>query len=202
MIDWIKEYWVTIVTAGMLIAFSIGLWLVKRATNPKVNHKKVGAALRRFAGIRQYAVLEDLHIRLKDESAQFDYAMVTFYGVLLFSVVPQSAQIYGQEQEGDWVIVEGESRKKAPNPIFLGEQSAMVLRKVFSEHKIYNMQVEHFTIFAGSRRKTEVYVTAPEKSCRRQEIQKLLKKGKFEKDNNVDVKKIAAFLQEQNEAAR
>lgn len=50
-------------------------------------------------------------------------------------------------------------------------------------------------VFAGARKKTEVYVKASAPVLKRKELKRLLDKVKYQKDNSVDVEALAGLLQ-------
>lgn len=201
MVQWLLDYWVYITLGLILLIFLLVLWLIKRSADPKVNARKVGGTLRRFASLRQYAVLENVNLTHGEETAHFDYALVSFFGVLWFSVIGDVAAIYGQAKDQKWTIVDKDKRRTIPNPVATGEKAMETVRKVFAENKIYNTKMEHFVVFAGGGKKTEIYVTAPEQAVKRADLVKLIGSSKYDKDNDLDVKTLAAFLKEQSGAS-
>ena len=55
--------------------------------------------------------------------------------------------------------------------------------------------MEHLVVFAGARKKTEVYVKASVPTVKRKELKQLLDKVKYQKDNSVDVEMLAGLLE-------
>ena len=185
---------VSLVAIGL--AFLLILWFVKRSTNPKVCCGKVGGILRRFASIRQFKVLSDLNLEADGKKAHFDYALIGFYGISFVTCLGQSAAYYGQERDAKWSYVVGDNKKTYfPNPVLAGEKAIDAVRTIFSQNKVYNIQMEHLVVFAGARKKTEVFVKTTDPALKRGDLKKLLGKVKYEKDNNVDVAQLAALLE-------
>ena len=166
-------------TATALVLLLI-LWLIRRSTNPKVCRRKVTALLKRYAGIRQFKVLADLNLEYEGKKAHFDQVLIGFYG---------------QEQDEKWSRVDGSKKEYFPNPLIAGEKGIDTVRQIFSKNQVYNIQMEHLVVFAGARKKTEVYVKASAPVLKRKELQQLLGRVKYQKDNSVDVDQLAALLE-------
>ena len=182
---------------AVALAFLLILWLIKRSTNPKVCQKKVTGILKRFAGIRQFKVLTDLDLTFEGQTAHFDQVLIGFYGISFITCLGESAAYYGQEQDASWSRVDDGNKKVSfPNPLLTGEKGIDTVRRIFSMNDVYNIQMEHLLVFAGARKKTEVYVKSSVPVLKRKELGQLLNKVKYQKDNSVDVQKLAELLQQ------
>ncbi|MDD3192840.1 MAG: hypothetical protein PHE47_03170 [Oscillospiraceae bacterium] len=182
---------------AVALVFLLILWLIRRSTNPKVCRRKVTAMLKRYAGIRQFKVLTDLDLEIDGKTAHFDYALIGFYGISFVTCLGESAAYYGQERDEKWSRVDGGSKKSYfPNPLIEGEKGLAVVRQIFAKHNVYNIQMENLVVFAGSRKKTEVYVKASAPALKRKELRQLLGRVKYQKDNSVDVAQLAGLLEE------
>lgn len=182
---------------AVAIAFLLILWLIKRSTNPNVCKKKVTGILKRFAGIRQFKVLTDLDLAFEGQTAHFDQVLIGFYGISFVTCMGESAAYYGQERDAEWSRVsDGNKKIVFPNPLLAGEKGIDTVRRIFSKNNVYNIQMEHLLVFAGARKKTEVYVRSSVPVLKRKELGQLLDKVKYQKDNSVDVEKLAGLLQQ------
>ena len=181
-------------TATALVLLLI-LWLIRRSTNPKVCRRKVTALLKRYAGIRQFKVLADLNLEYEGKKAHFDQVLIGFYGISFITCLSESVAYYGQEQDEKWSRVDGSKKEYVPNPLIAGENGIDTVRQIFSKNQVYNIQMEHLVVFAGARKKTEVYVKASAPVLKRKELQQLLGRVKYQKDNSVDVDQLAALLE-------
>ncbi len=182
---------------AVALAFLLILWLIKRSTNPKVCKKKVTGILKRFAGIRQFRVLTDLDLAFEGQTAHFDQVLIGFYGISFITCLGESAAYYGQERDASWSRVDDGNKKVSfPNPLLAGEKGIDTVRRIFSKNDVYNIQMEHLLVFAGARKKTEVYVKSSVPVLKRKELGQLLDKVKYQKDNSVDVQKLAGLLQQ------
>lgn len=182
---------------AVALAFLLILWLIKRSTNPKVCKKKVTGILKRFAGIRQFKVLTDLDLAFEGQTAHFDQVLIGFYGISFITCLGESAAYYGQERDAIWSRVDDGNKKVSfPNPLLAGEKGIDTVRRIFSKNGVYNIQMEHLLVFAGTRKKTEVYVKSSVPVLKRKELGQLLDKVKYQKDNSVDVQKLAGLLQQ------
>ncbi len=192
-----NEMMLVIALAAIALAFLLILWLIKRSTNPKVCRRKVTGILKRFAGIRQFRVLSDLDLAFEGKTAHFDDVLIGFYGISFVTTLGESAAYYGQERDAKWSRVDGQNRKTYfPNPLILGEKGIDVVRQIFAKNHVYNIQMEHLVVFAGARKKTEVYVKASAPVLKRRELRKLLDKVRYQKDNSVEVEKLVSLLEQ------
>ncbi len=181
---------------AVALAFLLILWLIRRSANPKVCRKKVTGILKRYAGIRQFRVLTDLDLEFEGNTAHFDQVLIGFYGISFITCLAETAAYYGQRQDEKWSRVDSGNRKVYfPNPLTEGEKGIDTVRRIFSQNKVYNIQMEHLVVFAGARKKTEVYVKASAPVLKRKELKRLLDKVKYQKDNSVDVEALAGLLQ-------
>ena len=181
---------------AVALVFLLILWMIRRSTNPKVCRKKVVGILKRYAAIRQFRVLTDLDLELDGRTAHFDQVLIGFYGISFFTCLPESAAYYGQQRDEKWSRVDADGKKTyLPNPLIAGEQGIDTVRRIFAKNNVYNIQMEHLVVFAGARKKTEVYVKASVPTLKRKELKQLLDKVKYQKDNSVDVEMLAGLLE-------
>lgn len=189
--------------ALVLIALTaiLSLWMLHRATDPKTCKNKVKGMLKRFAALRQYKVLSDVTVQYEGKKAHFDQILVGVYGISFVSCLADSAAYYGQEREEKWAKVDSKTGKKSyfANPITAGEKAIDLVRRVFSKNNVYGIQMEHLIVFAGSPRKTEIFVKGSIPMLRRSDLKKLLDKVRYEEDRGVDVEKIVKLLQDHAE---
>lgn len=181
---------------ALAVVFLLILWLIRRSTNPKVCRKKVTGILKRFAGIRQFKVLTDLDLEYDGRKAHFDEVLIGFYGISFVTCLNESASYYGQERDEKWSCVKSDNQRfYLPNPVSAGVEGIDVVRHIFSSNQVYNIQMEHLVVFTGSGKKTEVFVKTSSPALKRKDLKNLLGKVKYQKDNSVDVSKLADLLE-------
>lgn len=181
---------------AVALVFLLILWMIRRSTNPKVCRKKVVGILKRYAAIRQFRVLTDLDLELDGRTAHFDQVLIGFYGISFFTCLPESAAYYGQQRDEKWSRVDADGKKTyLPNPADCRGAGDRYGTPYFRENNVYNIQMEHLVVFAGARKKTEVYVKASVPTLKRKELKQLLDKVKYQKDNSVDVEMLAGLLE-------
>jgi hypothetical protein len=193
------EHLNTLLTAGAVLLLVICLWVVfaiRNASIPRHCHKKAAGMLKKYARIRNFKVLSDVDLKIGERGAHFDDILVGFFGILFVTTLDETASYYGTEREERWTVVNKEKRSYFPNPVKQGVEMVDVVRTIFSKNDIYNIQMEHVVLFTGWDKKVETFIPSGLPVYRKKELKQYLMKTKFEKDNDVDVERLCALLEQ------
>lgn len=191
-------YWAVLAACVLVLAFVLIRAYISYFKSD-MTKGKVHRALKKLGALRSWKVLRDVTVSAGGESARVDHAVVGPWGVLLFCDIHARGCYFGKMEEQNWARTDGEEEKATgrvlvPNPGKECEKAVAILRRLFAENKIYNMQVEWFLPATGKQVKSyisgsqDVVVTLPE-------LREVLSRGKYDKDNGVDIQKIAALFE-------
>lgn len=165
-----------------------------RYRSGKLAHAKVAGALRRFGIIRNYKILENLHLRYGNREARIDCMLIGFFGILLVHAVNDTAEYYGDVGAPHWVKVMKEKRSKMENLCAKNTRDIELIREIFAKNNVYGIQLEGLVVFCGNVKKTIFGITGGQGLMNFKNFKAYLGKSKFEKDNDVDVPGLAELI--------
>ena len=151
---------------------------------------KVKSALKRYSALREYKVISDIKLKVRDKEIEFDNILIGCFGVLCLCCFDEKGELYGSANDENFVIVDKKmNRTKTENLIKRCTKQTEALRTLFTDAKIYNVKLE--SAIVCSHRKCEAYISAsPYKILSFGDFKKFLAQVKFEMDNKTDVEKI------------
>ena len=160
---------------------------------------RVHGILRKLGVLRSWSVLRDVTVAADGQSAHLDHAVVGPWGVLLFCDITERGYYYGSMEEDRWARTDGEEEKAVnrvtvANPGMECRKAESILRKLFAREGIYNVSVEWFVPTTGKHVKS--FITGGSgKVLAPSELREVLSRGKYDKDNGVDIPRISALFQ-------
>lgn len=177
--------------ALFIVLLIVALIFVKKQKNKKIGkdgEKKVSSALKRYAGIRSYKVINDLYLPLYDKTTQIDHILIGFFGILVVETKNLSGEIYGDPRKKEWLHIIGSKKHQLYNPLMQNQAHIDCIRHILGQEKIYNLNIESLVVF--SAKKVDLYIPKKLPIVTFSKLKKYLRQPRFEKDNNVDVDQI------------
>ena len=191
---------------GMMLLTLLAVGLAIYRTSVKNNHSErtrrdIRKTLRSMAPLREWRVLEDVSLTgHKGQVFTADHLVIGPFGVLVLTDIHQRGNYYGELRDAEWVISTGGESKvetlrvRVPNPIKNNEGFVSALREKLTAAEIYNIQVE--ALCPITQGQIQVFVTgAASMVVENGKLRETLSRQKYQKDNGVDVAKIAALLE-------
>lgn len=162
----------------------------------KDGEKKVAAALKRYAGIRSYKVINDLYLPLYDKTTQIDHILIGFFGILVVETKNVSGEVYGDPKKKEWLHIMGgktnQKRHQLYNPLMQNQTHIDCIRHIFGKENIYNINMESLIVFPA--KKVQLFIPNKLPVVTMKKLKKYLRQPRFEKDNNVDVEQLYNVL--------
>lgn len=191
---------------GMMLLTLLAVILAVYRTNIRNNFSErtkrdIGKTLRSMAPLREWRVLEDTSITdRKGRTFTADHLVIGPFGVLVLTDLHRRGGYYGELRDEEWVISTGGEAKaetlrmKVPSPVRNNEQFIAAFRERLTAAEIYNVQVEALCPITQSQ--IQVFVTgAGAMVVEKGRLRETLSRQKYQKDNGVDVGKIASLLE-------
>lgn len=175
---------------GTLIVLII-LIIVLNAT--KKGSKKLVSALRSFAGIRSFKVINDLKLPLKDDSfVVVDHILIGFFGMMVLKRYDFGGTVYGDIKDKEWVSVTTkdniDKKIRFKNPVTENQEACEAIRKVFQKENIYKVDIESYAVFTNPKAELSLQPNIPAMTLKN--FKKLLSHSKYSDNGPVDVKKV------------
>ena len=189
-------YWalmaVCIVTVIVVLARAWVAYFRSDRTKAKI-HK----LLRKLGALRHWKVLSNVEVTEGGDTAALDHVVVAPWGVMLFQDIHAKGCYYGKMDDDMWVCTDGEEestkREPAKNPGKDCQKALVILRRLFAKESIYSMQVEYFVPTTG-KHVTNYVSGSQEIILNPKELRERLSRMKYDKDNGVDIEKVAALF--------
>ncbi len=154
--------------------------------------KQVARALKKYAGIRSFKVLNDVYLPLYDKTTQVDHILIGFFGILVVETKNLAGEVYGDPKKKEWLHIVGNQRHKLYNPLMQNQAHIDCIRHLLGKENLYSMNIESLVVF--TRKKTELYIPKGLPIIKLKQLGKYLRQDRFTKDNNFDVEKITEAL--------
>lgn len=191
--------------AGVLvlaIIFSVISYLMKSSAYKKgiYGKKVVNKALKKFASIREMTVLSDVAVKNADRTILFDHVLVGYFGVLFVQTIQGKGSFYGDSKEPVWTFTDEKQKVTFKNPLTEMEEKVEQFREVLAKNKIYNVSIESAVTVVSLGEEPKMYLSNIPDSANillEKELMPLLRKERFEKDNQIDPKAILALFEKQ-----
>ena len=189
------KYWIIsgfILT--MVVVVIILIAYVKKQKAIKIGkdgEKMVSRALKKYAGIRSYKVINDLYLPLYDKTTQIDHVLIGFFGILVVETKNVSGEVYGDPKKKDWLHIMGKKnqlRHNLYNPLMQNQTHVDCVRHHLGLEKIYNVNIESVIVF--SSKKVQLFMPKNLPVVKLNKLKKFLHHPRFDKDVNVDVDKL------------
>ena len=190
--------WIATVLLALFACWYIGRKYLRRAF-PKSTKRLVTGLLRRHGALREWRVLTDVTLGQGDQATTVDQLVVGPFGVLVVCDLCHRGDAYGDQDAQEWTMQwgkEGQEKKaRVPNPYYAAVQSVEQLRALFAKEKIYSVQVDLAVVATQGQGcyvpgiKPHVYDLHGLKT--------LVETSRFEKDNGLDVARVAGLFARQ-----
>ncbi len=201
MTDFWGSWWLPVLLAAAAVVAGGFLWLRLAGRNEKGAHRRISAALRRFASLRGYRVLDNLTLQTEKGPLQADHLLVGYFGILVVSDLCQSGDYYGKIDDPTWACNTrgteenpGVRKGSVPNPLPEHRRFIEQMRSIFSKNGVYNISIDSLVVAADPR--TTLYITGRgDRVLTLGELRGFLGKNKYSQDNGLDVEKLCKLLQ-------
>lgn len=157
----------------------------------KDGEKRVASALKKYAAIRSYKVINDLYLPLYDKTTQIDHVLIGFFGILVVETKNLSGEIYGDPKKKDWLhimVKKNQVRHELYNPLMQNQTHIDCIRHHLGLENIYNINIESLIVFSAN--KVQLYIPKKLPIITFAKLKKYLRQPKYDKDMNVDVDKL------------
>lgn len=193
--DFMVLYWIgTGIFFVCLMAYLIRkVYILKHSEYTK---KAAAKVFRMHGGIRGWKVLTGVTLGEGAAAVVADQIVIGPFGVVVACDLHQKGNVYGELDAEVWVVGVGEEGKEKKTRIVSPYHQAQLcveqLRSLFAKNKIYSVPVE---IMVPKTQKQGCYITGSGQYLMgTRELKSQLEKGRFEKDNGVNVELIAALF--------
>jgi len=197
--------WQDIIFWGFLaVAAAAGLYAVWK-TNIRNKHsertkREISRTLRSMAPLREWKVLENVTVAGRGgKEYTADHLVIGPFGVLVLTDIHRRGGYYGELRDEEWVLSTGGEdqvetlRERVPSPVKNNEGFISAFRAILTAGEVYSVPVEGLCPITQSR--VEVYVTGAQAQVADSgKLREVLSRQKYQKDNGVDVEKVAALL--------
>lgn len=189
-----KEYTLYYILGGavlLVILFAAAAVALRKHKIKKLGiegEKKVAHALRKYAGIRSYKVINDIYLPLYDKTTQVDHILIGFFGILVIETKNLAGEIYGDPKKKEWLHIVGGKRHQLYNPLMQNQAHIDCIRHLLGKENIYNLNIESLIVF--TKKKVQLYVPKGLPIIEFRRLRKYLRQPRFDKDSNFDVEQI------------
>lgn len=179
-----------ILAVVLILAALVFLKNYKIKKDGKDGEKKVANELKKYAVIRSYKVINDLHLPLYDKSTQIDHILIGFFGLLVIETKSVSGEIYGDPKKKEWSAIAAKTGKKRElyNPLMQNQTHIDCIRHHLGLQNIYNVNIESLIVFPTKKVQLNVPKKLPVVNFK--QFKKYIRQPRFEKDANYDVEKL------------
>ena len=181
-----------VLLAALIIAAAAALRRHKIKKLGLEGEKKVAKALRKFAGIRSYKVINDLYLPLYDKTTQIDHVLIGFFGILVIETKNLGGEIYGDPKNKEWTHIIGGKKHPLYNPLMQNQAHIDCIRHLLGKENLYNVPIESLVVF--TKRKVELFVPNKLPIIKYKKLKRFLHQSRFQEDKGFDVEKHYAAL--------
>lgn len=195
-----QSMWLMVLLIGIIIVLLI--WLIREYGVKASQYKKgvwgfnqVQKMLKKYAALRSYKVLGDVTLSDGKHTAHADHILIGFFGVILLQNVQGNGEYFGEDTKEQWTYLPyGGEKQYIDNPYIQSVKAEEVLRRRLAQDGVYNVQIESYVVLSGDKEKTVYNGSKNNKILTMAGLKKLLSHSKYEKDNDIDVPKLAEYL--------
>lgn len=193
--------WLTALLLGitLLVIFGLGYLgyhLFKKSKNSTKDLKDKDSAplgiAKRFAAMRQFAIINPANIAKDGKFADLDFIMVGFFGVLGVKCIGRGGEIYGSVGDAMWLQVAENKRTSFENPMKTAQADGRVIRDTLFAAGMKNVPVEVVCVFTNKRATLALPRSTGHFTVK--DFKSYLSKEKFEQDKGIDVEKTTAAI--------
>lgn len=196
--DWNIIFWGLMAVAGAVVCWA--LYTARRKEkHSETTKKEISRVLRAMAPLREWKVLDRVTLSDKEGEITADHLVIGPFGVLVLSDLHRQGGYYGDLRDEEWVISTGGEDKvetmriRIQSPVKNNQRFVAALRAVLTKAEVYNVPVE--ALCPATQSKIEIYVAGASAAVvEAGKLREALGRQKFQKDNGMDVGKIAALL--------
>lgn len=197
------ENWNIIFWSFMAVAAAAVCWAFyntrRKEKHSETTKKEISRVLRTMAPLREWKVLDGVTLADKEGEVTADHLVIGPFGVLVLSDIHRQGGYYGDLRDREWVISTGGEdkvetmRMRIPSPVKNNQRFVAALRALLTKAEVYNIQVE--ALCPVTQSKIEIYVTGANTAVvGAGKLRETLGRQKFQKDNGVDIERLAALF--------
>lgn len=169
-----------------------------RNKKPSYYGRQVHKILRRYAALHRYKVLRNASFQVNGKPASFSHLLIGPFGLLIVSTLDKRGSYFGDAKSQNWILDDTKSRTELPNPYLKNQKAIELLRVLFAKEQIYKVPVEQLIIYDSYAKKTGCFTGNDVAAIRLSKLREYLAKEKYEKDNGVDMERVAALFTQQD----
>ena len=187
-----------VVLALCIIAAIVAALVIRDAvlrSRGRYVHAKVTAKLKSFSRLRRYKVLTDVTVPYKDGQKTISHLLVGIFGILIVDAHEFSGELYGTAEDKKWTYIPKKGARQQPDSLSLDLQAkADAVRTLLAANKVYRLAIDSVNVVQNSEKGLVLYVPQNLPVIRLKRLSALLGKSKYDKDEGVDIDKVAAIL--------
>lgn len=181
-----------------IVLFVIIYLLVKAAKKRRTDRigkggeKRVAKMLDHFARKHGGFALHDLYLPLYDKTTQVDHVLLGKFGMLVVETKAANGEVFGTENDREWVHIIGEQRHKLYNPLLQNKAHVDCISHLLRCEKVYKVRIDSLVVFAGKKIILNIPKGMPVITI--DLLKKYLKKPHYQEDCGVDPKALVDLL--------
>ena len=184
----------TIIIATVVYAVMTGTVTFGKKTESKnAMNSTFVRAVKKFAGLKGFEVLEKTTLSFGGEEFTFDAILLGFFGTIAIKANYAGGEVYGGYKDENWCSVDADDTKTYfANPVTETNGSVRFFKDLYAAEKTKCGMADSFIVFAG--KKTKVF---SDKRCDVYTMDTLSEKlngEKYAKDNGADIDAMKAAL--------
>lgn len=188
---------IVLILAGLLT------WWVSKYVIQASQYKKgvlglnrVHGMLKKYCALRSFKTLRDVTLSDRKDTAHADHVIIGFFGIILLQNIQGKGEYFGDDTMDTWTYIDEKGAKqRIASPYKASVQAEEVLRRRLAQDGVYNVQIESYVVLSGDKEKTMYNGRKNTKILTVAGLKKLLGHSRYEKDNDIDVEQLAAYLQ-------
>ncbi len=187
-------YFYLILALG-IIAAGVAALIIRDAilrSRGRYVHAKVTARLNRYARLRRYRVLTDVTVPYKDGEKNISHLLVGIFGILIVDAHEFSGELYGTAEDKKWTYIPKKGARQQPDSLSLDLQAkADAVRTLLAANKVYRLAIDSVNVVQNAEKGLVLYVPQSLPVIRLKRLSAMLGKSKYDKDEGVDIEKVA-----------
>ncbi len=201
MTEFFTRWGLLILSGAALVIIVIFSYLRSVGNSEKGAHRRVSSALRRFASVRGYRVLDNVTLHAGSRTLHADHVLVGYFGLLVVADLCDDGDYYGKLDDPHWARnTRGSEDNPAvrkgmtPNPLPENLRFVEHLRGIFSRNGVYNISIDSLAVAANPR--SALFISGRgDIVLALSELRGFLGRDKYSQDNGLDVEKLCSLLQ-------
>lgn len=150
-------------------------------------------AVRRFADLKGFEVLEKTTLSFGGEEFTFDAILLGFFGTIGIGANYAGGEVYGSYKDEKWCSVDAKGNKTYfKSPVAQYNGSMRFFKDLYAAEKAKCGMADSFVVFAG--KKTKVFADKRSDVYALSALSEKLNSEKYAKDNGADINAMKAAL--------